>query len=479
VRSNWWANALEPCFVGLTEGIWIAVLYLLVEMVGEAPATLGPPAFVAIAALMALAGPRLERLGTGRWQAVVLVALVTGAIGMLVAPGVLAALLARDPGAAFAAHPGGWLLGIAAFRGMVGAGALDDPDGASRPFVRGVIGLTFMWLYAGLLPDASQVAFRAVALGPTLLFASAGIVAVGLRRVHAIAAPAGIEWWRNRAWLAALAALVALLALLAVPLANGLTSALPGILGLAGLPEVAIFALFFVWLILPRVGPQRPRASSLRGVLVLAVLLIIGAIAYKLLHGKLEPGNAAAGTPPSVSTPPNDVFGLVIALATLVALGLLGLVLARKWRASPAVAEARLVKDDSRVDVEGPGLAWLRSARNRLFGDRTGGQPTSAEAAYLATLDLLEPLPGLGRLANETPQAHARRLRREGHGTLELDLLVADYELSRWGARRLPGPETRRAISRWDRSRRSIADRILAEQVAGQPAQDRLRSGPT
>ena len=41
MRSNWWADLLEPLFVGLTEGLPIAVLYLLVEIVGGAPITLG------------------------------------------------------------------------------------------------------------------------------------------------------------------------------------------------------------------------------------------------------------------------------------------------------------------------------------------------------------------------------------------------------------------------------------------------------
>ena len=479
MRSNWWADGLGPLFVGLTEGAWIVVLYLLIETVGRAPAPLGLPAFAAIAVLGALAGPGLERLGETRWKAIALVALSLGVVGMLAAPGVLGALVAGDPGGAFGAHPGGWLLGLGAFRGMLGGGALDDPDRAGRPFVRGVIGLTFVWLYAGLLPDVSQAAFRTAALGPTLLFASSGIAAVGLRRVHAIALPAGIEWWRNRAWLMALGGLLALLAVLAVPIANELVTAVPEILGLAGFPEVVVFVIFVAWLILPRTGPRRPRKSAVRGVLGLAILLVLGAIVYELIHAQVSPGNAAAGAARAgESTASNGLFGVLLIAGMLLGLGLLALFLSRSWRPASPAAPAGQIGDETGFEAEGPGFGWLRRLRNRLRGDGIGHRPGSAEAAYLATLSLLEPLRELRRLADETPAAHARRLHREGAGSLELDLLAADYELSRWGARRLPASETRRAIGRWDRSRARIAERVLAEQVAREHAEERELAGP-
>jgi MFS family permease len=479
VRSKWWAELLEPSFVALTEGIWIVLLYALIELVGGASSWLGLLAFVVVAFVGAVAGPWLDRLGTARWQAVGLVALIVAAAGMLVAPGVLGAMVARDPGAAFGAHPGGWLLGVGAFRGMVGAGRLDDPDRASRPYVRGVIVLTLIWLYAGLLPVADQVAFRATAIGPTLLFATVGIAAVGLHRVHAIAAPAGIAWWRNRAWLATLAILVALLALGAVPVAIGLTRTIPGILGLAGFPEIAFFGLYVVWLILPRDGPRRPRTANLRVLLGLAIVLAVGAIGYRLLHGSVNLGSVPAGAAsPGESSTSNGLVGVVIVVAILLVIGLLALVLARNPHGPAPAFETWPAADDSGFEVERPSLGWLRRARDRLFGSQSGRRPVTAEGAYLAMLNLLEPLSGLRRLADETPQGHARRLRRAGHGTIELDLLAADYELSRWGARQLPVRERDRAIDRWQRSRGWIADLLQAEEVARQLAAQRERSGP-
>jgi hypothetical protein len=57
-------------------------------------------------------------------------------------------------------------------------------------------------------------------------------------------------------------------------------------------------------------------------------------------------------------------------------------------------------------------------------------------------------------MGSETPAAHARRLRDEGRGDLGLELLVADYELDRFGGVSLTPNEERRAIARWRRLRR-------------------------
>ena len=480
MRSSWWAEVLGPVLVGLAEGAWISVIYLLIETVGRAPLPLSLPVFGGVAFLGALAGPWLERLGGARWKVIAVAGLGLGVVGMLIAPGALATLLAGDPGGTFGAQPGGWLLGVAAFRGMLGGATLDEPDRATRPFVRGVLGLAFAWLYAGLLPDASLAAFRAAAVGPTLLFATAGVAAAGLRRVHAISIPAGIEWWRNRAWLLAMAGLLGLLALLAVPIANALVNGVPGIFGLAGFPEIVFFVLFVAWLIVPRRTPRQPTRMAARSLLGVAILVLVLVIFYELLHAQNNPGNAAAGTRAlGETTASNGMVGVVIIVGLLVGVGLLALILARSWRraGSPANPFAD-VSEDVGYEPEGPGLGWLRRARNRLLRRRAGRRPASAEAAYLATLSLLEPLESVRRLADETPAAHARRLHREGTGSLELDLLAANYELSRWGGRRLPARETRRAIGRWDRLRRRIAEWLEAEQAAREHAETHGLPGP-
>ena len=474
MRSNWWAEVVEPAFIALTEGIWVAVLYLLFEVVGRTPITLAPIVFVLVTGAAAMASPRLDRFGSARWQVVTTTAIVAGLIGTLLGPGVVRTLLAGDPADALAAHPGGWLLGLAVFRGMVEAGSFDDPDRASRPFVRGVLALTVIWLYSGLLPAAAVASFQDAALGPTLVFATVGAAAIGLRRVHSIAAPAGIEWWRNRAWLAALAGLVVFLAIVAILLAGELVVAIPAILGLAGFAEVALFGLIILGLVGGSRGRRRPRKSSLQGYLVLAAFLIVGAIIYRVLHPDTGLPPSAAATPrPILVTTSNGTGGVVIAVTLLVVLAVVAILLAQSRRRPTLSSEMAASIDDLGFEVERPGLGWLRRARARLFGQRSAGRPASAEAAYVATLNLLEPLRELRRLPQETPQAHAGRVRRDGSGTLELDLLAADYELSRWGARRLSGRETRRAIGRWERSRTWIAAEIQAEEAVRQHAQER------
>ncbi|HLY14780.1 MAG TPA: DUF4129 domain-containing protein [Candidatus Limnocylindrales bacterium] len=472
MRSNWWADVVEPTFVALTEGIWVAVLYLLFEVDGRAPITLNPVLFVLVAGVAALVSPRLNRFGSARWEIVGLAAIGVGVIGTLLGPGVLAAVLRGDPGGALATHPGGWLLGLATFRGMISAGSLDDPDGASRPFVRGVIALTVIWLYAGLLPVATFTTFRDAALGPTLVFATVGTAAIGLRRVHAISAPAGIEWWRNGAWLATLALLVFALGLAAVSLAGALVVAVPAVLGLSGFAELAIFVLVIAALAGSRRG-ERPNRSNLRAYIVLAIFLVIGAVIYHFLHPDTGLPPAAAGTArTAVDTTTNGAVGVILVGAVLVVIVVIAILVAQGRRRPLPPQEAGPGSDDSAFEVEGPGWNWLRRAAARLLARRPEGRPASAQAAYVATLKLLEPLAGERRLPHETPQAHASRMRRDGAGSLELDLLAADYELSRWGARTLSGLETRRAISRWERSRTWISARILAEEAARRHAQE-------
>lgn len=466
MRSSWWAEALGPLLVGLTEGAWITVLYVLIETVGRAGYPLGLPIFALVAFLGALAGPRLEQLGDSRWRVMTVVAIGVGVVGMLAAPGVIAGLLAGDTAAAFGAQPGGWLLGVAAFRGMLGGGSLDDPDRATRPVVRGVIGLSIAWLYAGLLPDSSQVAFRAAALGPTLLFVAAGLAAAGLRRVQAISIPTGIRWWRNRAWLAMLPVSLVGLTLLALPLARAIASIEPRILGLEGFPELIIIVALGALILAPTGGRQRPSTLSVRGAIVLTVLFVGIAVFYNILHSQDKSGPAgSAGGGGNGSQAGNGMLGVVIVVWVLLGVGLVAIVLARNWRRSRPTELAGSFDDEADFEVRGPGGGWLTRARDRLSRLRPDRRPASAEAAYLATLKELDQLRAHRRLDIETPAAHARRLHREGAGSLELDLLAANYELSRWGGRHLTERETRRAIGRWERSKVRIAGWVQAERL--------------
>jgi hypothetical protein len=461
-----WPDVLGSALVGLSEGAWITVLYVLIETVGHADSPLGLPIFAGVAFLGALAGPRLDQLGEGRWRVMTLVSVAVGLAGMVIGRGVLAGLLAGDPGRSFGAEPGGWLLGVAAFRGMLGGGSLDDPEGATRPVVRGVILLGVAWLYAGLLPAASQAAFRSAGLLPTFLFVAAGIGSAALRRVEAISLSTGTQWWRNRAWLVIVAMLLVGLTLLALPLARWLAATEPGVLGLNGFPELVVIVAFVALILVPVRDRQRPNRLSARGAIVLAVLFVIVAFIYRMLHSQDTSGPVKGGGAGSTGADAgNPVMGVFILAWVIAGVALVTILVARNWRRSRMETDVSIYRDEADFELRAPGSGWLRRAAARLRQLRPDRRPRTAEAAYLAALKELEPLQSRRRLDLETPAAHARRLHREGAGSLELDLLAADYELSHWGARTMTEPETRRAIGRWERSQARFSAWIAAEQA--------------
>lgn len=466
MRSNWWAEALGALLVGLTEGAWITVVYGLVETVGLDPAPIGLGLFALVAFGGALVGPSLERLGEARWRIMIGATVLAGLAGTALGPGVLAELARGDPGAAFGAHPGGWLLGLAGFRGMLGGGSLDDPDRATRPLLRGVIVVSLAWLYAGLLPDSGQAAFRSGAFGPTLIFVATGIAGAGLRRVAAIALTSGIRWWQNRAWLAILAGFLVGLTILALAVARGLTVLEPSTLALPGFGEVVILGAIVGLLVVAGGGPRRPPVSA-RSALILGLLFLAIASLYSVLHSQDRSGPAPS--PPAGLTGAsegNGMIGWLIVGVVVVVFAVVTIVLARNWRRATTPIPAGRFIEEADYELAAPGSGWLGRIRDRLGGLGQARRPASAEAAYLATLAELEPLRAQRRQPIETPAGHARRLHREGFGSLELDLLAANYELSRWGGRRLPERETRRAIGRWERSRVRIAHWIEAERAA-------------
>ncbi len=94
-----------------------------------------------------------------------------------------------------------------------------------------------------------------------------------------------------------------------------------------------------------------------------------------------------------------------------------------------------------------------RPARRR--GPIAPAVPHDAVTAYLATLELLAEDPSRARHASETPAGHARRLADAGADVAPgpLRRLAADYQLARYGERRITPPETGRALARWRRHR--------------------------
>ena len=74
-----------------------------------------------------------------------------------------------------------------------------------------------------------------------MLFAGAGLLALGLARLEALAIASGVDWRRNRAWLLLLGGVVLLVLAVAIPAALLVGEPLEQILGgLAG-PFAALF----------------------------------------------------------------------------------------------------------------------------------------------------------------------------------------------------------------------------------------------
>jgi hypothetical protein len=169
-----------------------------------------------------------------------------------------------------------------------------------------------------------------------------------------------------------------------------------------------------------------------------------------------EPSGGGLGP----SEPDSPVFNIIL---TVIAVGLIVgvlLFLARAWRQNAGERERPSLDRRSRVVAEsdtdldggfdlGRRLRWLTRRR----------RPSDAVSAYLAALQAIDADEELRRDPAETPAAHARRLRAAGVGTLELDLLAADFELARWGGRRISSAEDRRAVARWERLRTRLAGR--------------------
>lgn len=428
--------ALPGAATALAEGAWLAVVYSATSLALRDPVELGLWPF----AIAAAAGLLIVRRVPPRRVAPLVVgaAVLGGAAGWLVDERALALLGQGAFEAALASHPAGWLLGAALWRGARHRDPASDDLVVGSLLRWGIIGLGVPWL-VGWNVAAGRAAFAAQALPATLAFAAAGLVAVGVTRLDALGRASGLDWRRNRAWLALLVGAVALVVAIGLPVAF--------LVGASG--EVLVRVLL---------GPLAGAGE--------AVGRVAGPLADRIASG-LGGSGAPAGEP---VVPPGPGSGPVwpavpswlqvvaaIALPVLAA-GAVVFVRRRLGHIRPAVPPprpARPARFEERRFVR-PALA-LRLPRPPLPRLAWPGArpPATASEAYLHLVDELD-APGLVRAPTETPAAHARRLRAIGSGGLALDLLAADFELEQYGRVRLTAAEVRRAISRSLRLRRSL-----------------------
>lgn len=455
------ADVAYPVAVGLAEGGWVAVLYLLVDAVARVHAPFGLPVFAVVAGATCVLADRLDRLSTSRLAVIVGLLVGGGLVGLALTAGRLIAAGSIDPGAVLADDPGAALIGLAALRGFIRAGAIRDPAEAARPLFAGLIGLSVAWVFGGALSEPMRSVFRAGAVVPTLGFVVGGLTAAGLARSALAASDAGFDPRANRSWLVVLVGSTAALGLAGLPIGVGLERVMAALIAW----PLAVPLLFVVGFVARIVVPSRKGVLRRTGAFTVGPLLFLAGLA--LLAALLPQRGAGpqaeqpAGPGGAASEPTTPFFDAILALAAIAVVVAVLLFLARAWRRNlgpperPGGAE-RHGRAFGSTETDQDGRPGLRARLGRFVRH---GRPTDAVAAYLAALRSLQPDDELRRDPAETPAAHARRLRQAGAGTLELDLLAADYELARWGGRRLSDAEDRRAVGRWERFRERAASR--------------------
>ena len=415
-----------------TEGGWLLVVYAGLEIgLVRHDAALGPIEFT-LATLLGIWIVRRPRRWPRPLAMAALVAVVV--VGWLADPAVLVDLQAGALPAALVAHPGALLLGAAVIRGGAHRDPLDDVE-TSASLLRFVTpALIVPWLVGALIPAASVLRseFVSVAWMGTLVFVVAGFAALGFGRLRLLGLSADPRDPAGRTWFLLTAAVPLAIVAVGVPLAiefglrpDDLAQAIarPGALLFSILALLAAPPILAGFLVASLITPGSGAAPS---------------------QAAAGAGNLAAGAADSGQTATTAlVIGLILLVAVLVVLRWLRLP-ARDGEDRPRIVEERTLVMPARIRRPKP----PRRRASPLV-------PHDAVSAYLATLESLAEDPDRARRAAETPAGHARRLAEAGADAAPgpLRRLAADYQLARYGGRRITPAETGRALARWHRHR--------------------------
>ncbi len=440
MRSSWLADRvigwILPILALLAEGAWLAVVYAAVETTidGREP-MLGTLELAVAAGGAALAVNRRLLRPDDRPLTFFGVLVAIGAVGWLWDDRVRTLVLAGDLAGAIVLHPGGWLILVAAMRG-VGRGFEFDDRALTRLVLVGIPALAIPWTLGQLGAGPLHGVFVEEAFVASLTFMAAGFMAAGLARLQEIGRETGVDWRTNRSWLGTV------LGVLGIVLAVGI----PGSY-LLGLPVDTVAR-----------GVLGPLLSLIGyGLLALAfVASILSAALYELLS-RIGFALPAPLTPEEIARLPElreytieQLQGPIMTVAILwLAIALLAVIVIRVWvrrrvrgRVRGGSEERTFAIPQRSLRIRTPRLPALRRGPRR-------GSPADAVAAYLAALDEIAAHdPALARREEETPRSHAARVR-----LAEIGPLQADYALARYGTRILSGAEHQRALGRWRRLR--------------------------
>ncbi|MEO5939794.1 MAG: DUF4129 domain-containing protein [Candidatus Limnocylindrales bacterium] len=436
------ATQVAPlALVIVAEAAWISVVAGLLQEFALREPVLGLPGLAAFVVagvgLARILGPRLG----DRWLPVgFTLVLAAGAIGWLLS-GATRAALGAGLGPALAAHPGGWLAGLALLRGYAHARLPLAEDTVANLLAIGIPGLAVAATLGGVIGEPHRTRFLEDSLGASVVYIGATVLALAFARLDAIGLDAGFDWRRNPPWLLLTLAVVALAILLAIPLAS-----IAGTL-ISVLLSVALGPLLVVGLIS---GFDRTARRILGFFIAIVIALVVLSRGLGVTFDLPQTAAPSAAKPTSPTT--EQLMTIGIGGLLLVGLIVAIIVAIALWMRRTPPPDGSLGETRT-IDPSSAGLAPRR--RRRRFGRRP--VPTTAVEAYVDLVDDLDKHAGARRDPAETPAAHAARIRSLGQEALGLDLLAADYALARYGGVALSPREDRRAVGRWRLLRKRLA----------------------
>jgi hypothetical protein len=437
-------SRLLPVAQCVAEGGLLAVVAAAVQaLFGEVP-IIGPLEFAILAgAGMGWARRARWRGPAGEAFGLPVLAVAAGTMAWLLAPEVRVALIQGDAPTALAAHPGGWVGGLAVLRGHAHHSRVVDEEVQDQLMRWGLPAVAVAWLIgdlaAGRADPGIQEAFTALAFIGSLMFVGSGVLALGLARLATVRGdgPGGGSWF----------GFVLLVAL-------GVT--------VLGIPAALFLGVPLEALVVALVAPIRVLGALV--VLLLSPVILLAALFIDLARGILPEGFGQGtiqlpvieiGAAQPTSPLPGILFFVLIGIIILLELAAVALYIWWRWRERRRM-EALLgeVAEERSVVFDRP----PRPRREPRAAAPARGDRSDPVGAYLAALDALAADGRWARRSAETPRQHLARVTPSAPVAPALARLAAGYQLLRYAGLPLGNPERRRAAGRLERLERALRE---------------------
>lgn len=436
--SPWPGSALIPAARALAEGSLIAVAYAALQAAGGQFPYIGPLE-LGILVMVGTAWARRTRWQSATADAVGFtgLTLVAGAFGWVTDQHVRVALVDGQPVMALGLHLAGWLAAAGAFAWGTTHRIRDDDSLIDERMMRWAVpGLALPWLLGHAVSSGEvESRFAAAAFLGTIVFAGAGLTAIGLARLEALRRST-VGYWRNdRSWLLMVFGIALGMTLISIPVAALMGIPADGLLRALALPVQTVILLVALitapafllaaWLA-ELIRPSLP--SMFEG--------------FRFPHLDLGASGPGSDLPIIVLT---VIVGAIFLFEFLAAVVMLWIVFRDRVRqqdlVDPAFEERSIVVPER----EGEPMASAMPAPAPIAPDL--GDPAGAYVAALAALADDGRWP---RRDQETPAAHLSRVDTEGMRSQAFRRLASAYQLARYGARPVSPREARRTRGRFN-----------------------------